>query len=351
MEKDIHIKQKYIGDPATIAKKIHVPTYDEILQRIKSRYPKKAKRLFDKELARLQATYDISLSKTDFIRELTRLLDSLHPFYWKLIEIDFDRRAIHDAIKCISRARRLSRKFFDKYKIHLLAAENKKELLKAGSEARGRILSLYKKCRKHFDYLRNLVIFIQHLPSIEPDKPTVIVAGAPSTGKSTFVKNVSRAQPKVASYPFTTTQIHIGHIIVESNGGNEAKIQVIDTPGLLDRPLTEMNPVEQRAVAALKEIPGIILFLIDVSPHTYMDVKRQFNLLESIKSLVSGKTIVLGINKIDIADEENLKQAIALADEKLKQGSIKKIYKFSAEDSEQSIKIIYDLYKTGILTL
>ncbi len=331
--------QKYVRDPAAIAKKIHVPTYDEILERIKSRYPRRGKTLFDREMARLQATFDIAISKTDFIRDLTRLLDSLHPFYWRIIEIDFDKRKIRDSLRCISRARRVSREFYDKYRIHLMAAENKRELFKAGSEARGRILSLYKKCRRSLDYLRNLVIFIQHLPGIEAELPTIIVAGAPSTGKSTFIRSVSRAQPKVAPYPFTTTSIHIGHAYVEDD-----KIQVIDTPGLLDRDINEMNPVERRAIAALKELPGVVLFLIDVSGDRYMSIARQFNLLNTVKELIEDKQIIIGINKIDIADRDSLKEALDYASRELDNGAISEYIELIASDKSSAYNVIRKIY-------
>ncbi len=328
-----------IGDPATIAKKLHVPTYDEILERIRAKYPRGGKTLLDKQLATIQRTYDITISKTNFVRDLVQLLDNLHPFYWKLIEIEFNKPQIHRAISCISKARRLSSRIYEKYRFLLLASENRRELLSTASEARGRILSLFKKCRRELEYLRNLVIFIQKLPGINASEPVIIVAGPPSSGKSTFVRNVSRAKPKVAPYPFTTTSIHIGHIDI-----NNKKIQVIDTPGLLDRPIDEMNIVERKAVAALTELNGIILFLLDVSIDAYMPIQRQIKLLINISSLAQGKNIVAGINKVDIAHQAYL----AIARESLKElvtsGTIKEIVEFTAINKEECSNIARKLY-------
>jgi len=308
-----------IKDPASIAKKIHVPTYDELLERIKSRYPKSARTAYDLEMARIQATHDIAISKTNFVRDLARLLDSLHPFYWRLIEVDFNPKDIHKAIACISRARKLSSRLFEKYRFHLMAAENRRELARVSSEARGRILSLYKKCRKSLDLLRNLVVFIQHLPAIDPEVETLIIAGAPSTGKSTLVRSLSRAKPEVAPYPFTTRNIHIGHFQLDC--GDETRlIQVIDTPGILDRPPEEMNPVERRAVAALEELPGRILFLVDASPTPYMSLEEQFKLLRRIRSLIRTKPLYVGVNKIDTATKETLDRAVKLAKDTVDKG-------------------------------
>jgi len=331
-------ERNYVKDPASIAKKIHVPTYDEILERIKSKYPRGRRSLFEKQLATLQKTYDVLISKTNFIRDLVNLLDNLHPFYWALIEIEFDRQRIHSSISCVSKSRKLAAKFFDKYKFLLMAAENRKELLKVASEGRGRILSGIKKCRRSLDYLRNLVIFIQHLPTIDATLPTIIVAGAPSTGKSTFVRNVSRARPEVASYPFTTTTIHIGHFYI-----GDSKIQVIDTPGLLDRPLEAMNPVERKAVAALSKLDGTILFLLDVSDDSYMDLNEQFRLLRRIIEFSSGKPIYVALNKIDIAREGNIGEARERLRVYREKGVIAGVYEMSAEDPESARRVAREI--------
>ncbi|MCE4598817.1 MAG: 50S ribosome-binding GTPase [Desulfurococcales archaeon] len=299
----------YYRDPASVAKKIHVPLYDEVLGRIKSRYPRGGRSLFEREMSRLQAVYDIAISRTNFIRDLVRLLDGLHPFYWRLVEIEFDRSKVREAIKCVSKARKVSSMLWEKYRFRLMAAEDKRELLKISSEARGRILSPYRKCRKSFELLRSLVVFIQKLPAIDTSLPTVMVAGAPSTGKSTIVRNVSRAVPKVAQYPFTTTTIHVGHYTT-----GDLKIQVIDTPGLLDRDPSEMNPIERRAVAALTELDGVILYLLDPTETAYMSLERQYKLLLNVRRLVPRKPVYIAINKIDQAQRTSLDRARKIAE-------------------------------------
>ncbi|MEB3805924.1 MAG: 50S ribosome-binding GTPase [Desulfurococcales archaeon] len=337
------MKAKTYSNPAEVAKNIHVPTYEEILERIKAKYPRRAKTLFDKEQTALQRTYDIVMAKTDFVRELAKLLDSLHPFYWRLIEIEFDRSQVHRSLSCISKSRKIAAKLFGKYRFLLMAAENRRELVRTGSEGRGRILSLFKKCRRSLYYLRDLVVFIQKLPSIDPYLPTIIVAGPPSSGKSTLVRNATRAKPKVASYPFTTKNIHIGHFTI-----GDDKIQVIDTPGLLDRPVEEMNNVERKAVAAMKELHGVILFLVDVSGEAYADLDRQFNLLSNITKITPDKKIYLALNKIDEADQDLLERAREKASLLLGKGKIVDYYEMSTLDLDQVRNLVYKIGLTLI---
>src|SRR5436305_27475 len=52
-----------------------------------------------------------------------------------------------------------------------------------------------------------------------------LILGAPNTGKSLLLKRLTRANPEVAAYPFTTREPHIGMMDWE-----DVRVQLVDTP-------------------------------------------------------------------------------------------------------------------------
>jgi GTP-binding protein len=60
------------------------------------------------------------------------------------------------------------------------------------------------------------------------------ILGFPNVGKSTFIRSVSRATPKVADYPFTTLVPHLGVVALPGDNPNDRQTFVVaDIPGLI----------------------------------------------------------------------------------------------------------------------
>jgi nucleolar GTP-binding protein len=232
--------------------------------------------------------YDAFLKSFPFINEL-------HPFYKEVIEIlagDINKFKI--CLASIKEAVFLTRKISKDY-AKLVSKEE--DLNKYLREYVGRVASILRKRKRCINFVIEISKQLKELHTIDPNLPTLIIAGPPNAGKSTLVRRISTGKPEVAVYPFTTKDIHVGHIINEFQ-----RIQVIDTPGILDRPMSERNKIELKAINVIKNLNGIIVFLFDASNLSTLSYKEQINLYHEVKGL--GKIVVPVINKIDDINKE-----------------------------------------------
>ncbi|ADL19710.1 Putative GTP-binding protein [Acidilobus saccharovorans 345-15] len=330
------IKGQLLPDPAAIAKRIHVPSYSEVLQRIKNRYPHNVN-AYERERRSLDLVKDVIVGKTEPVMQLRSLLRGLHPFYLRLLSISFDMEQVNRDIECVVKARTVAQRMWQSYRYRLLAAESEGEARAIGREARGRMMSQLKKCSHGLERLREVVKFLAGLPGIDVSKQIVIVSGPPNAGKSTFLSSVSRARPEIAPYPFTTKNVIVGHANVDG-----VEVQVIDTPGLLDRDPSQMNEVELRAVAALQELPGPVLYLVDPTPEAPLDLESQVSLLSRIRAMLGGsRRVLVVINKVDAVDSNRLN----LVESTLLKSGITEHMKISALDKEACLEALRAVLK------
>jgi nucleolar GTP-binding protein len=141
------------------------------------------------------------------------------------------------------------------------------------------------------------------------DIPTIVIAGAPNVGKSQLVGQISTGKPRVAVYPFTTQEISLG--VFERK---YLRYQVIDTPGLLDRPLEERNAMELRAVLALKHLADAIVFVMDPSETCGYTMEQQEHLLDSLKGEFGSTPIIVIENKADVLKSKSSRLKLSAAE-------------------------------------
>jgi nucleolar GTP-binding protein len=118
---------------------------------------------------------------------------------------------------------------------------------------------------------------LNDLPDVRPDEPAIVVAGYPNVGKSSFVNGVTRAHNEIAGYPFTTRAVALGHF-----ERDRIRYQIVDTPGLLDRPEAERNDIERQAISALTHLADAVLFLVDASGECGYPVDVQLALRDDL---------------------------------------------------------------------
>lgn len=159
----------------------------------------------------------------------------------------------------------------------------------------GRISSVVDQISKDLEFLGDSRNKFRKLPNIDTDIPTAVIAGFPNVGKSQLIEKLSNARPTIASYPFTTKGVGVGHFM-----SRWQTFQLVDTPGLLDRPLEDRNAIERQAVLAIKYLADLIVFIIDPTETSGYTIDIQLHLLDSLKEWMSEIPIIEVENKVDV---------------------------------------------------
>ncbi|CAN6306513.1 unnamed protein product [Urochloa humidicola] len=152
-------------------------------------------------------------------------------------------------------------------------------------------------------YLEQIRQHMARLPSIDPNTRTVLICGYPNVGKSSFMNKVTRADVDVQPYAFTTKSLFVGHTDYKY-----LRYQVIDTPGILDRPFEDRNIIEMCSITALAHLRAAVLFFLDISGSCGYSIAQQAALFHSIKSLFMNKPLVIVCNKTDLQPLEGLSE-------------------------------------------
>lgn len=128
--------------------------------------------------------------------------------------------------------------------------------------------------------------------------------GMPNAGKSTFIRKVSAARPKVADYPFTTLHPNLGVVSVESH----RSFVIADIPGLIEG-AAEGAGLGIRFLKHLSRT-GLLLHLVDCMPSVHeqdpvTDVEIITRELEKFSDELANRERWLVLNKVDLLAEED----------------------------------------------
>ncbi|MCJ1450955.1 Nucleolar GTP-binding protein 1 [Mycoblastus sanguinarius] len=341
-----------------------VPTSQEfldvVLSRTQRRLPTQIRSGF--KISRIRGFYTrkVRYTQETFTEKLSLILDGfprlqdIHPFHKDLLNTLYDADHFRIALGQLSTAKHLietvSRDYVRLLKCEvfdspdpeksadlcLLDAQSLFQCKQLKRAALGRMSTICRRLRDPLVYLEQVRQHLGRLPSIDPNTRTLLICGYPNgqldptgilgllvnapfqVGKSSFIRSITRADVDVQPYAFTTKSLFVGHFDYKY-----LRFQAIDTPGLLDHPLEDMNPIEMTSITAIAHLRSCILYFMDLSEQCGYSVQAQIQLFQSIKPLFANKIVFVVINKIDVMKPEQLdSETKAMLDSMLKAGDI-----------------------------
>jgi nucleolar GTP-binding protein len=294
---------------------------DEVLDKAFSRARKAADRVDDPDKVfrvRKQMNRMVQTAADVIYSQFTEMVEC-----WPSLDQSpqFDVAMIDACVGCDDYRHHLSMLQWAAKRITTISGQNSKKIVRtartelmhdARKEAYGRISSVMRQVGKSLLWLSEARETLKKLPTINSELPCIVVCGAPNVGKSAFISALSSGNMEVNHYPFTTKQIHVGHFF-----HRRLQHQLVDTPGLLDRPMIKRNAIEMQAIAALENTGSLVLFLLDGSEQCGTPMEEQLNLLEEVKGLLPETDLLVVSSKADLLNPKPEMWDEVIAAEKL----------------------------------
>jgi len=163
------------------------------------------------------------------------------------------------------------------------------------------------------------------------------VVGLPNAGKSSFIKKISAAKPKIGDYPFTTITPSLASVIINNN-----ELTFADIPGVIK----DAHKGKGLGLNFLSHIERceILLHLIDVSDgNVVKNYKIIRNEIKKYKNKVEKKNELICLSKCDLLQKDELKYKIS----ELKNICKKEVYfcsNITGEGIKEVLKKLENLY-------
>ena len=234
--------------------------------------------------------------------------DNIHSFDRSIIDLTVGVDKLRKALGGVDWARKEVLMIATKYVPKARARKSADNTMKIMSEAYAKMTNVVRQVEKNLNFLISARSIFRNLPNVDTENPLAVFAGAPNVGKSSLIRAVSSGKPEVKSYPFTTKGVSLGHIKVKYD-----IIQVMDTPGLLDRPDSDRNDMEKQGIAALDHLEPIIVFLTDLSGTSGYSMEIQKSLHDELKDRYSDYPWIDVYSKSDLEPEILLEYESAIS--------------------------------------
>ncbi|SFN44750.1 Obg family GTPase CgtA [Marinobacter pelagius] len=163
--------------------------------------------------------------------------------------------------------------------------------------------------------------------------------GMPNAGKSTFIRSVSAARPKVADYPFTTLVPNLGVVSVQAH----QSFVIADIPGLIEGAAEGAG----LGIRFLKHLvrTRLLLHLVDVAPYDGSSpadaVRAIAHELEKFSETLANRPRWLVLNKVDmVAEEDRDAHCQAIIDELGWDGPVFRISAITGEGTKPLVQAV-----------
>ncbi len=134
------------------------------------------------------------------------------------------------------------------------------------------------------------------------------LVGFPNAGKSTLISRISSARPKIADYPFTTLEPHLGVVSLE----DQRTFVVADIPGLIEG-AHEGHGLGTRFLRHV-ERTRLLAHLVDVSEAGRRDPVHDFDVvmreLASFSEALAAKPMIVVGTKLDVTQDSGRIEAL-----------------------------------------
>jgi nucleolar GTP-binding protein len=263
-----------------------------------------------KESKRIKVAIEELVDRILIIIKKVPIIDDLPDFYRELASLLVDVDELKLTLGRLNGILPILHKIGRESSKKLSQIEAPKDADRVRRSAFGRISSIIDKQNNNLEYLNSVRGKLKEIPSIDDTLHCIVVAGYPNVGKSSFVKQISTNKKiEVQEYPFTTKKLIMGHFDIERRF-DKIKIQFLDTPGILDRPMAKRNNIELQAILALRLISDLIFFVFDPTPASGYSVDSQLDLYYEVKNNFTKEgeiQIVIIFNKMDLASSDEIK--------------------------------------------
>ena len=163
------------------------------------------------------------------------------------------------------------------------------------------------------------------------------LVGMPNAGKSSLLARLTRANPKIASYPFTTLTPNLGVCYLDY----ERSFIIADIPGIIEGAsegaglgLTFLRHIERT---------GALVFVIDITDEdigeTYLKLRKE--LKSYSKELIKKKSIII-LNKTDMLEKNEIEKKIKI---------LKKTVEKEYEDNKENYFEVPEIFAISVFTL